>query len=97
VTKSTINRGRLSSFGHSLTHNSHKLSGAQVWEECSCSYCNWVFGLGFWFVDFLFGALFLERERYAISWLSVGSGTASRIILSVKVMVLGGGCVPMVG
>jgi hypothetical protein len=32
-----------------------------------------------------------------ISWLSVGSGTTSRIILSVKVTVLGGGCVPMVG
>jgi hypothetical protein len=48
-------------------------------------------------MDFLFGALFLEKERYAISWLSVGSGTASRIILSVKVMVLGGGCMPMVG
>jgi hypothetical protein len=48
-------------------------------------------------MDFLFGALFLEKERYAISWLFVGSGTASIIILSVKVMVLGGGCVPMVG
>ena len=48
-------------------------------------------------MDSLFGTLFLERERYTISWLSIGSGTASGIILFVKVMVLGGGCVPMVG
>jgi len=47
-------------------------------------------------MDFLFGALFLKKERYAISCLSVGSGTASRIILLVKVMMLGGGFVPMV-
>jgi hypothetical protein len=48
-------------------------------------------------MDFLFGALFLEKEGYAISWLSVGSGISSGIILSVKVMVLRGGCMSMVG
>jgi hypothetical protein len=47
------------------------------------------FGLSGWYATF--------GERCTISWLSVGSGTASKIILSVKVMVLGGGCVPMVG
>jgi hypothetical protein len=42
-------------------------------------------------------AILGEREIYIISWLSIGSGTASGIILSVKVTVLEGGCVPMVG
>jgi hypothetical protein len=46
---------------------------------------------------FQFGALFLDKERYVISWLSVGFGTASIIILSIKVILLSGGCVPMVG
>jgi hypothetical protein len=40
-------------------------------------------------VDFLLGVLSLEREMYAISWLSIGFGIASIIILSVKVTVLG--------
>jgi hypothetical protein len=48
-------------------------------------------------MDFLFGALFLEKDKYAIFWLSVGFGTASRISLSIKIMVLEGGCVLMVG
>ena len=48
-------------------------------------------------MDSVFGALFLERERYAISLLSVGSGTSFIIILSINVTVLEGGCVPMVG
>jgi len=33
----------------------------------------------------------LEKERYTISWLSVGSSTTSGIILSIKIMVLNGG------
>jgi hypothetical protein len=33
VTKGTLNRGRLSSFGHSLSHSSHKSSGTQVWRR----------------------------------------------------------------
>jgi hypothetical protein len=37
VTKSTINRGCLSSFGHSLTHNSHKSSGVQVWRRSAAA------------------------------------------------------------
>jgi hypothetical protein len=37
VTKSTINRGRLSSFGHLLTHSLHKLSGAQVWRSAAAA------------------------------------------------------------
>jgi hypothetical protein len=40
-------------------------------------------GLGFWFLDFLLGALSL-RERCDLSWLSIRSGTAFGIILSVK-------------
>jgi hypothetical protein len=48
-----------------------------------------VFGLSAWCATF--------RERCAIYWLSVGFGIAFGIILSVKVTVLGGGCVPMVG
>jgi hypothetical protein len=48
-------------------------------------------------VDSQFGALFLERERYTISWLSNGSGTSSGIILSVKVTMLESGYVPMIG
>jgi hypothetical protein len=39
-----------------------------------------VIGLSFW--DFLPGALSLEND--ALSWLSVGSNAASRIILSNK-------------
>jgi hypothetical protein len=48
-------------------------------------------------VYFILGVLSLERERCFISWLSIGSVTSSRIILSVKVTVLRGGYVPMVG
>jgi hypothetical protein len=48
-----------------------------------------VFGLSTWCATF--------GENCAISWLFVGSGTASGIILSVKVTMLKGGCVPMVG
>jgi hypothetical protein len=97
LTRSTINRGHLSSFGHTLTHKLtrdkvvHKFGGVQL-QRLQLG-----FGLGFWFVDFLLGALSLERERYAISWLSVGSGTACKIILYVKVTMLGGGYMPMVG
>ena len=54
-------------------------------------YWSWfmVFGLSAWCATF--------GERCAISWLYFGSGTASIIILSIKVTVLGGGYEPMVG
>ena len=48
----------------------------------------WTFFLGYG-LDSLFGTLALERST--LLWLAIGSRVASRIILSVKVKVLGGG------
>jgi hypothetical protein len=90
----------LSSFGHPWSHNSHKTGGAQVWRRSVVAATATRFLVlvsGFWFMDFMVGVLFLEKEKYVISWLCIGSGIASIIILSIKVMVLGGGCMPMVG
>jgi hypothetical protein len=84
-----------------LTHSQlHKTSGAQVWRGSAAATAatgilafgwTWSLGygldflLGFWL--FLLGALPLEKGALAL----VGYWSATRIILSVKVKVLGGG------
>ena len=57
----------------------------------AAGYWSWllVLRLSSWCVTF--------GERCIISWLSVGFGTSSEIILFFKVMVFRGGCVSMVG
>ena len=80
-----------------LTHISHKSSGMQVWRRSAAT----SIATGFLVLVSSFWTLCLVRyywrERYTISWLSVGSGTSSKIILSIKVMVLMDGCMSMVG
>jgi hypothetical protein len=40
-------------------------------------------------MDFLFGALFLEKERYSISWLSVGFGILLKLFYLSRLWCLG--------
>ena len=109
MTKRTINKRVLELICHSHSHNCIRLVVHKFGEGVQLQLLQLVFWLlvglflghglefllGLWL--FLLGALALEKERYVISWLYVVSGIASRIILSVKFMVLEGGYVPMVG
>ena len=83
----------MSSFGLTHSHEFIRTSDAHDWRRVVIvAVVTWslVYGL-----DFLLGTLALERST--LSWLLSVIVFVSRIILAIKVKVLRGGLVPMVG
>jgi hypothetical protein len=91
----SINRRRLSSFGNTLTLKKvvRKSRGGVQLQLLQLGT-----GLGLWFLDFLLGALSLEKGALSLLVYLLVLVWLPRIILFCqRLQVLGGGFVPMVG